>query len=140
MKWITCLFLVDTKHDTFADAFKAMHKGVVAAIKGGGLSMQTLETACWIKQEDWRNPIMFFEARDLAYEFGLLKDGKPTGLADAGTYANRYFRKRGTRYSHTHRMRRFYLARGAGSRSRNIRSGICAEIPAQGFYIHRGAS
>lgn len=60
--------------ETFEDAFKRLF----ALIKDEDeLVWQLLETACWIENTKGQ-AIPFYDARDLAYDKGLLVDGKPT--------------------------------------------------------------
>lgn len=60
---------------TFKDAFTAMFNWINDALDNGGLSYQVLETAIWIETTGG-TPIFFYDARDLAIEQGILKNGK----------------------------------------------------------------
>lgn len=60
---------------TFKEAFTDMFKWVDDLLQKGQMSYQVLETAIWIEVTSGQ-PIMFYDARDLACEMGILKDGK----------------------------------------------------------------
>ena len=75
--WECCYGLNDvTLHETFEDAFRELYRRVKEEMDNGTLSIQLLETACWIKSPDSKWPLMFYDARDRACRSGLLKDGK----------------------------------------------------------------
>jgi len=57
----------------FEEAFKALYHKIKSE---PNLSLQVLETATWIREESSKVPIMFYDARDMACNLGLLKDGK----------------------------------------------------------------
>jgi|WetSurMetagenome_2_1015567.scaffolds.fasta_scaffold1166173_1 hypothetical protein len=61
-------------YDTFVEAFKEMYNKVKKDISEGEMSWQVLETMVWIEEKGRRNPIMFYEARDLAHENGFIDD------------------------------------------------------------------
>lgn len=60
---------------TFKEAFADMFKWVDNLLKSGGMSYQVLETAIWIERSGM-DPLFFYDARDLAYEVGVMVDGK----------------------------------------------------------------
>lgn len=60
---------------SFKEAFTDMFKWVDNLLKSGGMSYQVLETAIWIERSG-RDPLFFYDARDLAYEIGVMVDGK----------------------------------------------------------------
>jgi hypothetical protein len=62
------------KFDTFVEAFSTMFHKVKEIIERG-TSWQSLETACWIDCNG-KDELMFYDAKDLAYNIGLLKDGE----------------------------------------------------------------
>jgi hypothetical protein len=66
-----------TEYPSFELAFKAMYQYVKDSLINGGMSWQELETMIWIEKPDWML-IMFYDARDYAYEIGLMKDGELT--------------------------------------------------------------
>jgi len=57
----------------FADAFRLFWEEVMKMLKEGS-SWQVLETACWIDNNG--KVLHFYEARDLAYDLGVLRDGE----------------------------------------------------------------
>ncbi len=66
----------------FAEAFKVFFEGVIRMVEEG-TSWQVLETYCWveftgeIRGGSIRFPIMWYDARDLGYDLGLLQgEGK----------------------------------------------------------------
>ena len=63
------------KYPTFDEAFKVFYTTINNMIKRNSMPLQLLETACWIEPSN-SLPYLFYEARDKAYEKGLLKDGK----------------------------------------------------------------
>ena len=83
---------------TFAEAFVAMVDGVNGMLKEGTCH-QMLETAVYIERmrEGWGNvAIGFYEAKDLAYELGLMADSKlvdPLPCVDE-TRAEQFFESR----------------------------------------------
>lgn len=72
--WTLCFLLKESKHESFAEAFKAMYGRIM---EEPDLTTQLLETAIWVQPIDG-SPIFFYAAKDIAYAEGLLKDGKPT--------------------------------------------------------------
>lgn len=64
-------------YPTFAEAFIKFFKDIKAMLDKG-TSYQVLETACWIEMETTENDgpmrmiMNFYDARDLAYDLGLL--------------------------------------------------------------------
>lgn len=78
MKFSTVYNLQEVgEFDSFEEAFASLYRHVDAARTGEGLSLQMLETACWIKSSG-SLPFMFFDAVTMAHESGLLIDGKPS--------------------------------------------------------------
>ncbi|MBP9822307.1 MAG: hypothetical protein KBC81_02615 [Candidatus Pacebacteria bacterium] len=73
-----------SEHDTFEQAFKAFFEEIDKMLTRGALSVQHLETACWIEGrfeaggEKLKCPVYFYDARDFAYDHFVLisKDGK----------------------------------------------------------------
>jgi len=61
------------RYDNFGKAFGAFHAGVKNLLTKG-TSRQILETACWIEYDKFS--ISFYEARDIANIWELMKDGK----------------------------------------------------------------
>lgn len=76
---------IPPEHPTFEAAFVAFFNEVKAMVMRG-TSWQVLETACWIEGifesevtgEICRAPLYFYDARDFAYDVGILaaSDGK----------------------------------------------------------------
>ena len=68
----------DVPCNTFKEAFTQMYKWVDDWVddrfNNGGLSLQILKTAIWI--ETPTGPLYFYDARDLAYDMGIMKNGK----------------------------------------------------------------
>lgn len=62
------------KYKNFSDAFIELYKKLKEDLKQG-ISYMLLENAIWIKSPFSDHPIMFYEARDIACNIGLLKDG-----------------------------------------------------------------
>lgn len=63
-------------YDNFGEAFGAFH-AAIQNLLAEGTSWQALETACWI---DYKGLEMdFYEARDMAYIWKLMEDGKLIG-------------------------------------------------------------
>ena len=60
---------------SFKEAFTHMYNWVNKQLASGGMSYQVLETAIWIETTGG-SPIFFYDARDLACEQGILKNGK----------------------------------------------------------------
>lgn len=60
--------------DNFFDAFKLFFEEIMEMFKSQGMAYQVLETMCWIQIQGSTStvPIMFYDARDLAYESGIL--------------------------------------------------------------------
>ena len=63
------------KYKTFSESFTKLYNQLVEDLKKGA-SYQFLETAIWIESPFSKDPIMFYEARDIACNIGLLKDGE----------------------------------------------------------------
>jgi hypothetical protein len=61
-------------YNTFAQAFKEMYNKTKKDISEGNMSWQVLETMVWIEEKGRSLPIMFYDARDLAHEQGLMDD------------------------------------------------------------------
>lgn len=63
----------ESQHKNFYDAFKALYDGVSKMVDEG-TSWQALETFVWIEYENEgkKIPMFWYDARDLAYELGLL--------------------------------------------------------------------
>ncbi len=61
-------------YDNFVDAFKSFWSEMMSVLKTTGTSLQMLETANFIIIIDGAHklPIGFYDARDLAYDIGLL--------------------------------------------------------------------
>lgn len=57
----------------FKDAFRDMYIWVKNALKKG-LSYQVLETSIWLSCNKHNVPIYFYEARDLAYDLGIMEE------------------------------------------------------------------
>lgn len=71
----TLTFLMeDSQHPSFEDAFKALYDKTMAALNGDGLSYLALETTVWIVSPG-EQPLYFYDARDRAYDLGLLHAG-----------------------------------------------------------------
>lgn len=61
------------ERDTFDEAFTDMFNYVTAALKNDGMSWQELETMIWIETPTaGEPPLMFYTARDLACDKGLM--------------------------------------------------------------------
>lgn len=60
-------------YNNFGKAFGALHAGVKNLL-AKGTSWQVLETACWIDCSGFK--MYFYEARDIAYCFHIMDDGK----------------------------------------------------------------
>jgi len=75
MKWKVTFAMKEIGcFDTFKDAFVALY---CAIKKESSLTYQLLETATWIISDvPQAVPIYFYDARDMAYNMGILKDGK----------------------------------------------------------------
>ena len=75
MKWKAIYNLEEIGcFNTFKEAFTAIYYAVK---KESVVTWQLLETALWIIADlPEANPIYFYEARDLACEMGILKDGQ----------------------------------------------------------------
>lgn len=63
-----------TRH-SFKEAAKDMMEYVRNLLAGEGVSFQVLETGLWIVQPT-RQPLYFYEVRDIACEAGWLVNGK----------------------------------------------------------------
>lgn len=62
---------------SYAEAFRDMYNYIEDALKEEGLSFQVLETALWIECNNIpERPLDWYMARDVAYELGIMKDGK----------------------------------------------------------------
>lgn len=77
-----------SEHAAFGEAFKAFFEAVKAMLRGG-TSWQVLETACYIEgvfeaeDKTLRSPLYFYDARDFAYDRGLLvNNGGKVDLVD----------------------------------------------------------
>jgi hypothetical protein len=64
-----------TQHETFAEAFLELYNRLNEDMENG-MSWQALETTIWIEKEGLLGILPFYEARDLACDIGILKDGK----------------------------------------------------------------
>lgn len=62
------------KFNTFKEAWREMYTWVNDEINAGRMSHQLLETTCWIETD--KGPIFFYDARDKAYDEGLMLEGK----------------------------------------------------------------
>jgi len=80
VKFVVCVGNdIPPEHPTFEAAFVAFFNEVKAMIKRG-MSLQVLETACWIEGifesevngKITKAPLYFYDARDFAHEVGLL--------------------------------------------------------------------
>ena len=60
--------------ETFAEAFADMYRYVTKLVDGGYCSWQVLETWHWIETPS-RIPIFWYDARDRAYDEGIMEDG-----------------------------------------------------------------
>jgi hypothetical protein len=84
--------------DNFYDAFKVFYEKVKEMISGGS-SWQVLETMVWIEYVSTtpklKLPMMFYEARDLAYDIGLLIDkGEIVEIAPGEQLNEEFFRNK----------------------------------------------
>jgi hypothetical protein len=71
---ILTFLMQDSQHPSFEDAFKALYQKAITAVQGGSMSWQALETSVWIKSPG-KQPLYFYDARDRAYDLGLLQAG-----------------------------------------------------------------
>jgi hypothetical protein len=62
-------------YETFPEAFTELYKRLSKDLKTG-TTFQAIEITIWIKPDSWPQPIMFYEARDIACWMGLLVDGQ----------------------------------------------------------------
>jgi len=61
------------EYPNFKEAFIRLYLLVKESIKEG-TSWQVLETMHWIEEPNNTRPLLFYEARDKAYQMGLLTD------------------------------------------------------------------
>ena len=60
-------------HSNLKDALRQFVKITKDEISKGGMSLQVLETACWIEGPKYP-PLMFQRIKELAYEEGVIND------------------------------------------------------------------
>ena len=65
------------ERETFAEAFADMYRYVRNLVDSGALTLQVLETGHWIETPS-NSPIFWYDARDRAYDEGVMKDGDLT--------------------------------------------------------------
>ena len=65
---------------TFAEAFKDFFDRIKAVANEGTMSLQFIETTCWIKRGEFT--CGFYDARDLAYNIGVF-DGESVNASVA---------------------------------------------------------
>ena len=63
------------ERETFAAAFADMHRYVRKFVDSGACALQVLETCHWI-ETPVNIPMFWYDARDRAYDEGIMKDGK----------------------------------------------------------------
>lgn len=61
-------------YPTFVEAWTRLYKEVKQCMDKG-MTWMLLEQACYITCENTKVPIMFYEARDLAFDCGLMEEG-----------------------------------------------------------------
>ena len=71
------------KYETFEEAFKVFYKCVKHMVEGG-VAWQVLESYCWMKSSGPGLPLMWYDARDEAYDMGLMTDGQLTEEYELG--------------------------------------------------------
>ncbi len=81
-------------HNQFVPAFQQFIRNIDEMIKNREMSLQCLETMCWIERDaHTKSPAMFYEVRNFGCDQGLLIEGElaePAPTIDEATIAKFY--------------------------------------------------